>query len=68
MPSLGEAEGRHVPVRVDKSSGWHALRNEGRGKAANHALRCAPTTCHPPDWHIVQDNMLKHNLHQCLSR
>ncbi len=28
--------------------GWHALRNQRRGKAANHALRCAPTTCHPP--------------------
>ena len=28
-------------------SGWHALRNEGRGGAPNRAFRCDPTTCHP---------------------
>ena len=36
-----------APREYAVQSGWHALRNEGRGKAANHALRCASTTCHP---------------------
>ena len=40
-------------VLDDDGLGWHALRNEGRGKAANYALRFAPTTCHPADERTV---------------
>jgi Zn-dependent protease len=30
-----------IPQGLDGGVGWHALRNEGRGRAENHALRCA---------------------------
>ena len=33
-------------------AGWHALRNEGRGKVPNHALRSSGT-CHPRTYHPV---------------
>jgi len=31
----------HTDKYAFKIIGWHALRNEGRGDSAKHALRCA---------------------------
>ena len=39
--------GATLRIAIRDAIWWHALRNEGRGKAGNHALRYAPTTCHP---------------------